>query len=384
MYALLWAAPFTGVHYLAYVRQRYWGVAGGVRRNLQTLLLKKFLNYNDASRSKVPIEHLVMSMVRDVRDATTEGYLVSLDLFSGAVLKIVYLILAMVYLQTSSGKGVNVLPLMAVLALPVLILIFLAHRQEPTFELRSRQFKTENAAIGETIKNVLNYQLIADYDRRTFQEQNYAEVFDAFKKASTLFNSSTTNSKFFAPWLTTVLVSAWIVYGGAQVAEQYDEDPTVLAAFLSTIALFRSIGGEFEKAYGLSLRVTAAYASIVQVTVFLNLPVDVPKRRADGRRRRSSGGACGRRSGAPSSRGRGRRSTRWWRWQWTACRYFWTECPSPTTIIVSRPPKPTKNRRRKWCWGPEEAGAGGRRNQRAGGSAAAGAAAAQIRSSSQG
>ena len=106
-----------------------------MRKNLQTLLLKKFLNYNEDSRSKVPIEQLVMSMVRDVVDATVEGYVVVLDLFSGALLKILYLILAMVYLQTRSGNGINVVPLLAVLVLPILIMAFLLNRQEQVFEL---------------------------------------------------------------------------------------------------------------------------------------------------------------------------------------------------------------------------------------------------------
>lgn len=133
-----------------------------MRKNLQTLLLKKFLNYNEDSRSKVPIEQLVMSMVRDVVDATVEGYVVVLDLFSGALLKILYLILAMVYLQTRSGNGINVVPLLAVLVLPILIMAFLLNRQEQVFELRSKEFVTENNAISYVIKCVLNYQLVAD------------------------------------------------------------------------------------------------------------------------------------------------------------------------------------------------------------------------------
>ena len=133
-----------------------------MRKNLQTLLLKKFLNYNEDSRSKVPIEQLVMSMVRDVVDATVEGYVVVLDLFSGALLKILYLISAMVYLQTRSGDGINVVPLLAVLVLPIFIMAFLLYRQEQVFELRSKEFVTENNAISYVIKCVLNYQLVAD------------------------------------------------------------------------------------------------------------------------------------------------------------------------------------------------------------------------------
>ncbi len=135
------------------------------------------------------------------------------------------------------------------------------------------------------IKTVINYQLVHDYDRRTFQTASYERFINTYNKASVAYVAFTVNSKYFVPWLTTVLVAGWIAWGGSEVVNNNIQ----LATFLSTITIFRSAGAEFEKAYVLQLRMTSAYASIAQITTYLNLPVDVPMRRIFGRKRRAFG-----------------------------------------------------------------------------------------------
>jgi hypothetical protein len=83
IFGMLWIFPFAGTHLLAYHRVRYWGIAGQLRQHLQVILLKKFLNYTDESRNKVPVGQLVMSMVRDVTNSVVDGYLVTIDMLFG-------------------------------------------------------------------------------------------------------------------------------------------------------------------------------------------------------------------------------------------------------------------------------------------------------------
>lgn len=232
-----------------------------------------------------------MAMVRDVVDAVSEAYIVSIDLVCGSLVKLVLLILAMVTMQANvtdwaSIEPQNVLfPVIAILILPIFIIIFLKIRAEKGFDLRQKQFDAENGIVEYTIRTVLNYELVADYDRRTFQTAGYEKFVTAFNKASVAYAAFTVNSKYFVPWLTNFLVAVWIIYGGIRVVD----GKIKLATFLSTITIFRSAGAEFEKAYLLQLRMTSAYASIAQITTYLNLPVDVPMRRIYGRKRRKFG-----------------------------------------------------------------------------------------------
>ena len=111
-------------------------------------------------------------------------------------------------------------------------------------------------------------QLIADYDRRTYCLQQFADKINQVNKAATNFNAAAVNSKFFAPWISTVLVGIYIIFGGFRVIEDPEKE---LAAFLATISIFRSIGGQFEQAYVETLKITSAYASICEITVFINV-----------------------------------------------------------------------------------------------------------------
>ena len=176
----------------------------------------------------------------------------------------------MVYIQVGSGGGVNYQPLCAMGILPILICIFIKYRQEELFRLRSRQFLTENDSTNFVIRAVLNYQLIADYDVRTALLADYEDVFKKFRRATVMIQSSSTNSKMFASWLTTALVGGWIIIGGQQVIQ----NPETIAQFLTTISLFQAVGAEIEVGYLQSLSVTNAYASIAAVTQFLNMPID--------------------------------------------------------------------------------------------------------------
>jgi ABC-type multidrug transport system fused ATPase/permease subunit len=291
-----WIFPVCIKHYLDYAKQ-FWKVGGTMRSKLQLLLLKKFLNYTDDSRCHVEIETLLMAMVRDVSECVSEGYLAALDLFFGSGIKIGMLVLAMLILQViSTGTMVleveTALPLIVVCCLPVPIFVFLTLRQANYFKLRDEVFKNENKGIDHVISSVLNYDLVSAYDKRTEQLMEYAKKLQTLNAAINSLNSSVVNSSYFVPWLIALIVGGYIWYGGYQVVQFEEENGTKgleLAQFLSTIGIIRALGEEFTTAYGQVLRITGAYCNIRAVTVFLNLPVDVPQRLQVSRQRRILG-----------------------------------------------------------------------------------------------
>lgn len=113
----------------------------------------------------------------------------------------------------------------------------------------------------------------------------YEAFVGAYNKATTAFSSFCVNSAYFAPWLTVLIVGQTVLFDGKKVLE----GKLGLATFLSSITALKQLGAEFQTAYGLILRMNNAYASVAQLTVFLNLPVDVPDRRVATRRRRKEG-----------------------------------------------------------------------------------------------
>ena len=189
------------------------------------------------------MDELIMALVRDVSSAVSDGYIATVNMIFGALFKVFYLICTLIALQIMKGSDINVLPLVAVSFLPAAIVIFLRTRQKSSFTLRQNQFLTEDSSIQHVLKAVSNYQLVADYDRRTHMLQTYETKINEFNAATAKYNSNSVNSLFFAPWLTTLLVGVYLLYGGTRVVK----GETDLATFLSTISIFRSLGGEFEK-----------------------------------------------------------------------------------------------------------------------------------------
>ena len=212
-YAMLWAAPMVGIHYLRW-KFNFWETGGILETKFQTLLFKKvcvaakrlvldscyfqppnvhsraelfrftspcfaptlkinhqrtlacrrkFLNYTEASRSQVRVEKLVMAMTRDVETSVHEAYLACIELIFGQGSRIVYLLGFMVYLQTATGSGVDVLPLLMVLSLPLVIVVFLSMRQAASFGLRQKCFDRESDCLTHVLKSVLNFELVAGY-----------------------------------------------------------------------------------------------------------------------------------------------------------------------------------------------------------------------------
>ena len=238
---LLWVIPLVGSHTLAF-KQQFWGVLGSLKLQFNVLLLRKFLNYTDEARDRVATETLLLAMTRDVTDSVSKGFIEAVNLV-GTLSRVVLLISAMIFLEVSSGGGVNFGTLGAVLALPLLITLFLAYRQKKLFALRAIQKDAENMEVNDVLKTVLNYRLVVDYDRRERMLNEFRDEIKAGNRATTSFNATYVNSLYFVPWVTTLLVGGFIALGGAMVIA----GTLSLEQFLATIALFRSIGAEVQQ-----------------------------------------------------------------------------------------------------------------------------------------
>ena len=176
----------------------------------------------------------------------------------------------MVFLSTKTGT-LNPLPLIAILLLPFVSYAFVTMRQTKSFRIRQRQFHAEGDAVNHVIQTVLHFELVDDYDRRDHEIEKYGRLVDDFNKATIDYGAFVTNSKYFAPWLTKLLIAAWICIGGRRVL---DGDLS-LDVFLSTITLFRTIGVELDNAFQLYLRISSAYLSVAEITVYMNLATDM-------------------------------------------------------------------------------------------------------------
>jgi hypothetical protein len=100
-----------------------------------------------------------MGMVRDVTASVMNGYIGVVDLVFGTMLHIFYLILTMIFIGLTSPTGIKIMPIIAILSVPIFIVAFLWLRQQKMFRLRQKQFIAENIGIKHVISTVMNYQV---------------------------------------------------------------------------------------------------------------------------------------------------------------------------------------------------------------------------------
>ena len=285
LYALLYLIPFAIQHALDYSKN-FWKVGGGLRKHLQTTLLRRYLNYTHDSRSEVTVERLVLAMTRDVVDVVSEAHITHVNLVYGALIRMVLLIGTMVYLSTKSGS-LTWYPVLAVSAMPFVKMLFIKIIESTGASIRHAQFLSESDMINHAIQVVLRFELLDNYDRRSYEIDKYTDLINSYNKAVVAFGAFQTNAKYFAPWVTRLMVTVWLLFGGNMVLKGREK----LAVFLSTITLFKTLGSELDKAFQLYLRINNSYLSVAEITMYMNMEIDVPAKLQANRQRRAVGKA---------------------------------------------------------------------------------------------
>lgn len=130
------------------------------------MLLRKFFNYSEVSRSKVKVDNIVMAMIRDSFDLVKMGYESSITAFCG-LCKLVCVSIFTGWLLDEP---------FAYFLVPGTVLLtvaFLTPRQKILDDLIETEMFTQTRAVNHAIRCVLSFPIIADYDRRDFELRKY-------------------------------------------------------------------------------------------------------------------------------------------------------------------------------------------------------------------
>jgi len=85
-----------------------------------------------------------------------------------------------------------------------------------------------------------------------------------------------TNSMYMAPWLTTLLVGAWMVYGSFKVTTV--GGTITLGAFLATINVFKEVGMEMQEIYSECMEIQRSFGPLETICYYMNLDTDLQDR----------------------------------------------------------------------------------------------------------
>lgn len=198
---------------------------------LQMMLLRKYFNYTDKSRTAVRMPDIVLAMTRDVQDVVHNGYVTALTV----VLSLCRLVMLLAFLFFITKEAT---PLLVATVLCLAILGIGKGRQDAQLARKRDEFESQNLVIDHVLDTIFNYQVIADYDRRTNELNKFEAKIDNYNKAASTNANFAVNSKYAVIWLVVVVVTSFILVGGSQVLSGDLE----LAVFLTILKIFLSIG----------------------------------------------------------------------------------------------------------------------------------------------
>lgn len=240
-------------------------IQGMVVNQLQGNLLRKFLNYTETSREYVSTSDLAMAITRDVPELVEHGFMGIFQLVENLGL---VLVLGILMLAQSTELSILTPILFFVIPFAMLIFIYIRH---PETERRDRlvfRRQTEMLILVHQVTD--NTRLICDYFQKPHTIVGFNERVAACNRATTLASMFRVTNQEFAPFMTTIVIAVYVMSSYASVTS----NAITIGEFLTSVAVWRSIGGAYQNAYRDMLKMQQAAAPLLNIIHYMNLPVD--------------------------------------------------------------------------------------------------------------
>jgi len=265
------------LHWLAY-RRNFLGVGGTSRMRLQANLVRKFLNYENNARAKVRHSDLMLAIARDSRDLVRDGYMAIFKILKElSMLVFLFFFQVSVASQGEHFSAATDLPVMVLpsIMFPIAMLGFLKFRENVTSSSLESQNDAENDLAYQVENTITHFDLIRDYQRRPQSISLIEKCVAISNNVQVMATTVVTNNKEFAPWLQNVVVGFWLIYGGLQVLS----GNLTIGSFLTTVDVFSEVASSWRDIYQELLTIHSIFPALHNIVEFMNLPIDLRKRR---------------------------------------------------------------------------------------------------------
>eukprot|EP00931_Biecheleriopsis_adriatica_P056287 TRINITY_DN33352_c0_g1_i1.p1 TRINITY_DN33352_c0_g1~~TRINITY_DN33352_c0_g1_i1.p1 ORF type:complete len:866 (+),score=116.59 TRINITY_DN33352_c0_g1_i1:133-2730(+) len=276
--------PFAALHYLDY-KALTWKVGGASRNTLQKSLLRKFLNYTEASRESLNASDLTMAMTRDAVDIVQDGFMNILKMWRAAGQ-----LLCIFIFQVSSpvilDKPPRPLIFVPLFVFPFVLLVFLLLRRARTNEFEFLRNRKQDECVDRVHKTVTNYRLISDYNQRPMFVSWFETKIKEYNAAVVAASQVLKNNEYFSPWFTLAFACAYTYIGAKQIIA--GDSALSLGIFVTNLSIINAIGEAYGGMYKTLLTIQSTFDSLERIVHFLNLPTDLLQRKSMNRHRRST------------------------------------------------------------------------------------------------
>jgi len=270
--AILYLVPFAVLNLLDIWKAQQ-KVAEESRASLQQSIFRKFLNFDEISRSGVSSSDLGLSMISDADDIVSSGYMNVFELLK----QLGKLLVSLFFIQQENPET-----LPPTLLVAVAIAIFIASNYETSANLKEEVSDRQARIVDVAQEASGKISLIGDYKVRPLMEDTLSKRIAALNEASLPVSTTQVNNDYFPSWLSNLLVAGYLAYGGQAVID----GNTQIGTFLATVNIFKGISDTFKDIFTASLELSKATGPIVKLTELLNRKTNLRAQKAINRRRR--------------------------------------------------------------------------------------------------
>jgi len=272
--------PFLMLHVLDW-RSSTWKVPGIATRMLQIALLRKFLNYSDASRQVVQPGQLIAAVVQDSRSVVAGGFMKGIMLLRavGAFLVMLCFHVVSPWFFDSNFCWSAFAPC---LLFPLLLPALVRARYFTTARHLKEKYNRQVDVANQISESVHNYKLIADYEKRPAAADTFDELIKQYGAANVALLQVLQNNSYIVPWLSILIVASYTVFAGTRVLE----GKLSMGMFITNVNIFTAVGQACGNIYTVVLDIQKVFPELERIVRFINLDIDVNERMKLGRHRR--------------------------------------------------------------------------------------------------
>lgn len=215
-------------------------VEGTARLYLQSTVLTKYLNLTSVARQNVNDGDVIMAVQRDSLSVVKSGYVGAFSLIADVV-KLLFMMAFKLVSPLVFGTRFDFSGIIPLFVFPVFLSLVLPLRRHAIKETTKKAFQKENEVTDHVDSITDNFDLILDYDKRSYARQAFVDASKEYATARKAAAQTLLNTDYMTKWITTLIVGAYVVVGGLAVLQGY----VTVGVFITNIKIFDSCGDSF-------------------------------------------------------------------------------------------------------------------------------------------
>jgi ABC-type multidrug transport system fused ATPase/permease subunit len=266
----------------------WFGVGGAARKSLQVDMMRKFLNFTEASRDRIGAAGFTEALIRDAVEVVDNGYmqLIALVASLGKIACILFF---------TSFRAPLALPLQ--LALPVFAFWRMTSREATATVLRLKYFRAQNRILDHANDVTKNYATVRDSNLKPAMANRLDKIVADVNYFLNAIAAHTSRSVLALPLLTACTVGAmmagtpYVTMPEAVLAEADNAEAAAAAAakqtfhmtagtFLATLNATTQMGTEVEHFFDALNQIQLSLSALLRVFTFLNMQTETSEVRA--------------------------------------------------------------------------------------------------------